>query len=597
MALGGLVVLLVLGAGTVYAVRIPFRGARPDLVTQKVEYGRLELTIVEKGALESANNSDIVCRVKARAQNSQTSTSIKWVVDDGSHVKKGDLLVDLDDSGLLDQYTTEKIALDKAESDYLQAEENYKIQLTQNEADILAAENTLKLAQITLKKFIEGDYPANLSDLEGKVKTADGDLEQQRDRAAWAQRMLKKGYQTISQAQAEESRLESYELAKKKAETDLYVLKSFTKEHDETQDRNAVREAELGLQKARSTAKAKEVQAKADRDAKKSVYDQELGKCKDIQAEIKKCKLYAPTDGLVVYYVPDQTRWGVGRQAVVAQSELVAENQKLMQIPDLAHMLVNVKVHEALASRVHSGQPAVVRVLTETMANRRLKAHVESVANTASQQDFFAADVKVYATKVLIDEEVEGLKPGMTAEVTISIADALEHVLTVPVEAIVGAAEMGKTRRCFVLTPNGPELRRVLIGENNDKVVEVKSPEETEAALRQAGWTDARLAETKLGIREGEEVVLNPRVLVGDKAKTRTQGAANGQQDQNDAEGQPGPGKHGQGGAKGGPESPAVPGRGPGGAGAAGGPGPAARQNGDQQPGKRFPNAKPEDRK
>ncbi len=234
MALGGLVVLLVLGAGTVYAVRIPFRGARPDLVTQKVEYGRLELTIVEKGALESANNSDIVCRVKARAQNSQTSTSIKWVVDDGSHVKKGDLLVDLDDSGLLDQYTTEKIALDKAESDYLQAEENYKIQLTQNEADILAAENTLKLAQITLKKFIEGDYPANLSDLEGKVKTADGDLEQQRDRAAWAQRMLKKGYQTISQAQAEESRLESYELAKKKAETDLYVLKSFTKEHDET---------------------------------------------------------------------------------------------------------------------------------------------------------------------------------------------------------------------------------------------------------------------------------------------------------------------------------------------------------------------------
>jgi multidrug efflux pump subunit AcrA (membrane-fusion protein) len=533
--------LLVLGATAVYAiVWTPFRAARTDLVTHRVEYGRLELTIVERGGLESASNADIVCRVKARSQTAQTSTSIKWVIDDGSHVKKGDLLVDLDDSGLIDQLTTEKIALDKAESDWLQAEENYKIQLTQNESDILAAENVLKLAQIELKKFLEGDYPANLSDLEGKVKTADSDLEQQRDRTAWALRMVKKGYQTVSQAQAEESKLEGYELARKKAETDLLVLKKFTKEHDETNYRNKVREAELGLTKAKSTAKANEVAKKADRDAKKSVYEQEHGKYKDIQEEVKKCKLFAPCDGLVVYFIPEQTRWGVGRQAVVAQSEMVAENQKLMQIPDLKHMLVNTKVHEALASRVHSGQPATVRVLTESMADRRLKAHVESVANTASQQDFFAADVKVYATKVVIDEEVEDLKPGMTAEVTITVADALEHVLTVPVEAIVGAAEMGRTRECYVVTPRGPEKRTIEIGMSTEKEVEVRS-----------------------GLKEGEEVVLNPRVLVGDKAKTRQAGARNGnghsgEQDE-DAGGQR-TGKRGPGGPGGGPGGPAGPG-------------------------------------
>ena len=37
---------------------------------------------------------------------------------------------------------------------------------------------------------------------EGNIKQAESDVEQQRDRAAWAQRMVKKGYQTVSQAQA-----------------------------------------------------------------------------------------------------------------------------------------------------------------------------------------------------------------------------------------------------------------------------------------------------------------------------------------------------------------------------------------------------------
>jgi multidrug resistance efflux pump len=299
----------VIGTGTAYAlITHPFR-ARADLVLHKVHKGRLELTIVERGALEAATNADIVCKVKARSQNTQNSTTIKWVIDDGCHVKKGELLADLDDSGLLDQLQTETITLDKDRSDWLQAEENYQIQVTQNEADILGAENALRLAQIELKKFLEGDYPANRSDLEGKAKTADGDLEQQRDRAAWAQRMVKKGYQTVSQAQAEDSKRESYELAKKKAETDLFVLKNFTKEHDETNSRNKVREAELGLQKARSSAKAKEVAKKTDRDAAKSIFDQQAGKVKDIQEEIKKCKLVAPRDGLVVYYVAEQTRW------------------------------------------------------------------------------------------------------------------------------------------------------------------------------------------------------------------------------------------------------------------------------------------------
>src|SRR4029077_4774144 len=80
--------------------------------------------------------------------------------------------------------------------------------------------------------------------------------------------------------------------------------------------------------------------------------------------------------------------------------------------------------------------------------------------------------------------------------------DALEHVLTVPVEAIVGAAEMGAHRTCFVLTPDGPVERDIVVGVSNETVAEIKE-----------------------GLQEGDDVVLNPKILVGDRAKTRQAGA------------------------------------------------------------------------
>src|SRR5205807_5736179 len=88
-----------------------------------------------------------------------------------------------------------------------------------------------------------------------------------------------------------------------------------------------------------------------------------LSQYQEIEGEIKKCKIYAPQEGMVVYYVPEQARFGGGsQQSIVAQGEPVREGQKLMQIPDLKHMLVNTKVHEALVSRVHRDQQATVRV-------------------------------------------------------------------------------------------------------------------------------------------------------------------------------------------------------------------------------------------
>ncbi len=487
-------------------------GTRADILTAAVKKGKLAITVKERGMLESAENNDVTCRVKARTQNATVATTIKWVIDDGSHVKKGDILVELDDSGLVEGLKTQNIAVDKARSDWISADEQYKIQLSQNESDIQTKRTALELARIDLEKYEKGDFPQSLKDVEGRIKVAESDLEQQRDRAAWAQRMLKKGYYTVSQSDAEQSKLQSNELSLAKVVEERRVLTDpiyGLKKRTETDYKNKLSLAKDDLDRAEAQARANEVKARTDRDTKKSVLDQEVAKQVDLQEEIKKCKIYAPQDGLVVYYIPEQARFGMGsQQSTVAQGESVREGQKLMRIPDLHHMLVNTRVHEALVSNVRGemrdadnkivfrGQDARVRV--DAYPDRDLKAHVKTVATVAAQSDWMSADVKMYVTMIAIDEELDGLKPGMSAEVTILVDKTLDDVLIIPIQAIMGTTSMGKKRYCWVRTPAGYEEREILVGASNEKEAEIRS-----------------------GLKEGEEVVLNYKLLEEDRIKTK----------------------------------------------------------------------------
>src|SRR5690349_4724746 len=65
LTLGGIVVGLIGVAGFFYWLTTPAKAQRTDLILEKVKFEPLNLTVVERGALESADNREVVCRVKA----------------------------------------------------------------------------------------------------------------------------------------------------------------------------------------------------------------------------------------------------------------------------------------------------------------------------------------------------------------------------------------------------------------------------------------------------------------------------------------------------------------------------------------------------
>jgi HlyD family secretion protein len=68
----------------------------------------------------------------------------------------------------------------------------------------------------------------------------------------------------------------------------------------------------------------------------------------------------------------------------------------------------------------------------------------------------------------------------------------------VPVQAILGTPSMGHRRKCFVMTAEGPRQRDILVGMSNSKLAEIKE-----------------------GLSEGDQIVLNPKVLLTEKDKLR----------------------------------------------------------------------------
>lgn len=175
-------------------------------------------------------------------------------------------------------------------------------------------------------------------------------------------------------------------------------------------------QAEIKLERIRLRGQDKDDRAVADLISKVATLRRETDRKRDLEARLAGCLLRAPHDGVAVHYVPETPRPGL-RAPVVAVGEPVREGQKLIQVHGMDRFLVVADVHEAQVSGVRVGQP--VSICIDAFPNRVLTGKIKSVATKASPKKWRNADVKVYPVEVELTDHPRGLKPGMSAEVSI----------------------------------------------------------------------------------------------------------------------------------------------------------------------------------
>ncbi len=494
------VVIVVLLAATGVAVYYGFGGrggAKRDSDIQLFKVTRRSFPVIlqEKGELLAARSIDIRSELEGRA-------TIIYLIDEGTHVKKGDLLVELASDEIDDKIRDAEIKVALAKAAAEASEKELEILRDKNASEKEKADLTLWLAEHAVEKFKEGEAAQLRQADQLALEKARYVLQRAEDRLKDSEELYEQGY--ITRLELEADKFEKYQaqIELQKADLALKVTEKYTVPMGLQEKQAAVEEARREQARQRTAAGASEAKALADVQAKKSelnLSEEKLSKYRDQKI---KAKIVAPEEGLVAY--ARDRDWHGSDSNRIETGATVHERQQLIELPDTSQMKVVLRIHEAKTERLKVGLPATVEI--EGFSGRRFTGRVSKIAVLAdSRNRWLNPNLKEYETEILLDGKFTELKPGTTARVQILIAE-LQNVLAVPVQSV-----FGKGGQYYVFVDERGTARpvEVKLGLSSNEYAEIRSGL-NEGQMVRLAVTD----EMKLALPEGrtvdEDVVAAP---------------------------------------------------------------------------------------
>ena len=337
---------------------------------------------------------------------------------------------------------------------------NAKATLAQSKAEVAVSE-------INIKAYLDGRFRSQTKMFQKQVIIAESNLATAEKMLKQSELLFKRGYVTELEVAGNAFSVKRAKLELKVSKTEIDVLNRFTKAME------------------METMKGNLIASKSKRQADEAGLAMTERRRDRALKELAACVVKADRSGLVIY--PSAAKWK--NVPDIAEGISVRKDQVLLLMPDLTKMQIKVGIHESIIDRIKPG--LVARV---TLPDRTLMAKVSTVATVTRPAGWWTGNVVKYDTIIKLPSEA-GLKPGMSAEVEVVMAEH-KDVVMVPVAAVV---ETDGTHACWVKTAEGVARRPLKLGDSNDVFIEVKA-----------------------GLKEGDEVVLNPTVYVDDAPKETT---------------------------------------------------------------------------
>jgi HlyD family secretion protein len=453
------------------------RQAEESGATALVRRGPLEVCIVERGELSSANNLTLRCQV----EGGSAGTLLK-LVNEGSWVEEGEVVAVLDSSQYEEAATLQQIRCITADALLKTAEGKAAIQKLVNENNIAAAELKLQLAQLDLEKYLDGEFVQQSKQIEGDIRLARENLEAAIQQLNHTEQLLRKGYASTKQFDADKVGVTKAQLAFDLATEKLKILQQFSHRRNFTEKSTLAENAARDLDRAKLQADRALAQCNVEVLARNRLQTIESNRMKRIQRQIAACVIRAPRSGIAIHANnPDGTRSST--TPLVYEGVTLREGQPVIELPDLDNMQVRARIHESKILSVRKGLPVTIHL--DAHADNVFHGIVEYVSLMPQSAGFPNYNLKEYPAVIRVTDPSYSLKPGMTAQVRI-LVERLESVLQVPLQACV---ERGGRYFAWLMTADrSVDRREVKIGRSSDSAVEIID-----------------------GLCEGEEVVCNPR--------------------------------------------------------------------------------------
>jgi HlyD family secretion protein len=356
-------------------------------------------------------------KVKARKfvpVSAPFSGKIMKLCKEGSVVKKGDFLAQMDATELTRKQRDESL-------DYKQAM-----------ADVQKAVEELNILKISTE--------LDLKDKRSQLEYDKSELEDARAKLKRQQRLFKELIVTRQNVEDEEIKVRSRELAVKKDTIALEVgkkknLSDLTK-----------KKAEINILKIKTEKKKLDMSSATE--------------------DLDHATIKAPEGGIVVFL----DVWRAGQMGKLSEGDDVGRRANIMEIPDLSSLLVLVPVRETDIHRVKVGNQAVIKL--EADPNSVFHGKVEKIDRVAKEplpwENPTAPGQKTFEVTIALKEtDPARIRPGMTANSEI-IEKKIAKALSLPIECVF--YREGK-KFVYVRTGESFQVKEVEVGDRNENFV------------------------------------------------------------------------------------------------------------------------------
>ncbi len=258
------VVVSALGIGSwiYYRQMDGYSANEKEPIIERVARGPFDHVVLEQGEIESSSNNEVKCMVESRGS---TGTPILWVIDEGSYVKKGDKLCELDASALENEMKAQRIVV------------------SASEALVISSDAALKQAEIAKQEYLEGTYETERRLILSEISVAEQEKRKTELSLASAERLAAKGTLRPLQIQAEQFAVQNAKNVLDSAKAKLDVLDNLTKKKMLVQLDSTIETARAKLESDRSTLV------------------EEQQKLEELKTQIANCVIVAPAEGQVVH--------------------------------------------------------------------------------------------------------------------------------------------------------------------------------------------------------------------------------------------------------------------------------------------------------
>ena len=464
-----------IGAGLLLLLLVIFRsfGARelPATAYYTVKRSDFLISIVEGGTIKSVREQSVRNEMEGTAR-------IISIVPEVTTVKQGDLLVELDSSDLRERVTAQEVTLQNSQFVFVQAKETVAIQRSLADSNIKEAELKVEFAKSDLEKYKEGDYPQQTNVVSAKIKIAGEELARAKDRLNWTQELAKKGYATKSELEADQLAVQRKDIEVGQTSEDLRLLDKYDFPKRLRLLQSNVEQAIKELERLKARVASQMAQADADLESRQKTLNLQNERLEQLKQQLELTKIYAPDEGLVIY----ASSLNPGNSVLIEEGATVRQRQELIKLPDVSQMMVEVRVHESHVQKIKPGLDAWITI--DSIPDRQFRGSVRKVAVLPDSSSRWSnPNLKVYATEVLIEDQLPDIKPGVSGRAEIIITN-LQSALTIPIQAVTTVR--GK-QVCLVKRGSTTEPVPVEVGLFNDRLIEVKA-----------------------GLVEGDQVLLSP---------------------------------------------------------------------------------------